>query len=352
VSTSEGVGFENVHVYDVPGELFSGDVFGSIFDSKKSSRDATFVLSVVYFPMVKLNILTYNIRGDLWNPECTDEFTALVHKHEVDVICLQEVVRTFNQGQRSEEDANILQELKRSLAEEFDTVEYLPVQASDKSIGNAILFRHDGLCSIGQNYGKAFPKRSSRALPEEWADKFLVPMRRVIMSEKFTMDHKKLIVYNVHLDYFGGDTRRISQIQHFFNLWGGEREGENIIEIIAGDFNTWLPYKLMKLYRRISILARFLTKKGFIEASRHIPWTQIFDRSEADSSSQKGIRQTNALERFVGKFDRSFKQKLDHIWIRGDAEVISCERLDVALSDHYPVLLKLRLTGEKEDADD
>jgi endonuclease/exonuclease/phosphatase family metal-dependent hydrolase len=322
----------------------------------------TIPILVIESCCMTITLLTYNIRGELWTKEASEELARVIKERKVDVVCLQEVVREYRNGdeeepreknkeKKREVKRSILKEITALLEKEYKTVVYLPVQSPHKSVGNAILYKKDKLKAVGQEFSKAFPKISQRSLLEEWGNQFMLPIRRIIMSEKFELDHRSLIVYNVHLDYFGGDTRRIYQLQHFFDLWGLQRHADGVIEIVAGDFNTWSPGFFRKIYRTISILRRWLRGKEFKEITSHIKWTQIFDRSEADRAAQKGVVQISFFEKLITRYDQRFKQKLDHIWVRGDVDVVSCERLDLPYSDHFPILAQLTF-NETADAED
>jgi len=216
--------------------------------------------------MTKLTVLTYNIRGDFWSREATLGLARIVKEREIDVICLQEVCKRFNSHKENSHD--ILSELKVALGGEYEDFAFLPVQCPTMSAGTAIVYRKSLLVPVGDPYMKHFPLMSARKPYEEWINGYMAPMRRMIMTEGFRMGSRMLIVYCAHLDYFGGDNRRIYQINHMFNLWGDRRNGDEICEVLAGDFNTWMPYKLIGLYRRFGKLRKWLQKKGSIILTR------------------------------------------------------------------------------------
>lgn len=309
----------------------------------------TFPSTVVHFTRMKLNVLTYNIRGDMWTDESTSELARIVQEHDVDILFLQEVTEVFNDPGATQ-PKKLLNGLCKAFGPNYRSISYLPVQSPNKSAGNALVYKKGVMSPIGAEYNKYFPKISQRTIVEEWANKFMLPIRRIVMSEKFKFDHTKLIAYNVHLDYFGGDTRRIYQLQYFFKLWGRAREENGVIEIIAGDFNTWLPVKLYRIWRWFSVMPGYLKSRGFKEITEHIAWTHQFDRAEVDRAAAKGSLEVSAFQDVLSRLNNRYKQKLDHIWVRGDVDVISCERLDVTMSDHYPVLAKLNV-NEKKDAE-
>jgi endonuclease/exonuclease/phosphatase family metal-dependent hydrolase len=288
---------------------------------------------------MNLSVLTYNIRGDFWTKEATADLARIVKERGVDLVCLQEVVRHFNTEEGNH--ANILADLKKELVGEYEDLDFLPVQTSTFSMGTAILYRKSLMIPQGAPFYKHFAPLSARKSMEEWADQFFPPIRKVIMSEQFNIGTRSLIVYNAHLDFFGGDRRRIYQIGHMFKLWEGKREGQKVFEIIAGDFNTWMPYKLQGLYRRFGRLRGWLAKKGIHEASESVWWTHNFDSAEADAYEANGTLSLGFVGTLVRKFERFLRQKEDYIWFGGKGvELVSCERIDVNWSDHYPVLAK------------
>ena len=50
------------------------------------------------------------------------------------------------------------------------------------------------------------------------------------------------------------------------------------------------------------------------------------------------MKDYSSVENLITRGNSTFKQKLDHVWVRGDMEVLSVLRLDVQLSDHFPVI--------------
>ncbi|MDD3662055.1 MAG: endonuclease/exonuclease/phosphatase family protein [Candidatus Dojkabacteria bacterium] len=286
--------------------------------------------------------MTYNVRGGLWTPEHSKKLARLVMENDVDILFLQEVVRFFNDAVPDDGEC-VLKGLKAALGKEFGIISYTPAQSENESSGNAIVYRKKTATPLGGFHRGMFAKVSQRSLLEERVSKILVASRRVIMSGKFRIGGRIFIMYNVHLDYFGGDARRVYQLKRMFSLWERTRSKTGVIEIIAGDFNTWLPARLMRMFRKLGRLYRFLTKSGFIEVSQGVDWTQVFKRDEMDKFTENGAVNVGKATGIAPIFDGHFKQKLDHIWARGDIEATDCRRIDTDLSDHYPLMVTLHV---------
>ncbi len=295
---------------------------------------------------MELTVLTYNIRGDFWTEEATKNLADTVRDKNIDILCLQEVTRHFNDITAKNQD--IVSQLGSLLHGEFKSIVYLPVQTSKFSMGTAILYRTSKLIARGLPFNKHFAPRSARSRTEEWADRYFPPIRKVIMSELFTIEGRKLIIYNVHLDFWGGDVRRILQLDHMFKLWGKHHANPDTMQIIAGDFNSWMPYLILRMYRRFSALRRWLLSKNIKEASENIWWTHNFDNIEAENYEQKGVIRFGIIETFLGLIDKSFRQKEDYVWYGGKGLGLErCERLDLNWSDHFPVLAKFTIAESK-----
>lgn len=291
---------------------------------------------------MNLSVLTYNIRGNFWSGEATADLARIIKDHSVDVVCLQEVVRNYNTEPRVK--VSMVDALKENLGGEYLDVNFLPIQTSSLSSGNVILFRKSLLVPIGAPFSRSFAPMSPRKNFEEWANKYFPPMRRLIMSQRFKMGERSLIIYNSHLDFFGGDRRRKYQFWHMFKLWGVKREVPGTVEILAGDFNTWMPYKMHTIFYRFGLLRKWFLQKGIREASEKIEWTQMVETIEAESFESQGKINLGIIEKPLSLLNKTFRQKEDYIWYGGKGvKLVECERIDVNWSDHYPIYAKFKI---------
>ncbi len=290
--------------------------------------------------------MTYNIWGDVWEEENTRDLYDIVRREKVDILCLQEVVKTHrSDGVVKKKD--LMKELLDVMGEEYDGFGFIPLQPKYRAVGNAILYRKNRLTKVGEEYKKHYPLLSQRGIIEEKVSKWLIPLRRIIIAQKFDVEGQTIIVYNVHLDIYGGDWRRIYQISKAFKFWEGDCQRSDVIEIVTGDFNTWLPFKLARVFHRFSGFWKFMKSRGFENFTDNIPWTYSLERKKAKEGVEKGAIEKGLADKVLSNLNYSYKQKLDHVWVRGDVEKRMSKRLDFDASDHLPVLSKMRI---KENA--
>ncbi len=312
---------------------------------------------------MKLSFLTYNIRGDFWSADASKRLAEIASLKNVDVICLQEVVSRWQPGKETapektikeeadgieEEDAKkkkkvpqLLEVLLNELKGEFEQLHFLCLQDEETSMGNAILYRKNKLQPIGPKYCRRFEYVSQRSPMEEMLSRITVPARRVIVSQKFMLGDTPIIFYNVHLDFYGRDEKRVEQISEVFDFWKDDREHEHPIEVVAGDFNTWGPCLLTDITEHWRLLYRYLEDQQFKYLTDGIPWTASFQTDFAQREFvDKGKIDKKVFDGFITKLTGHLKQKPDHVWMKGDFDVLSCERLDIEGSDHYPVFVEV-----------
>lgn len=307
--------------------------------------------------------MTYNVHGEYWKADSSEKLAEVIKERNVDVVCLQEVVRKWEprvlgrkkDGEREAKIApgavphqNIPVEVVKLLGKRYKNLEYLCLQTHEKDSGNAIIYNQDRLLPVGSMYCRKLEYVSRRSPFEEFSGKMVVPMRRILVSQKFLLDDKPVIVYNVHLDFWGRDAKRISQLKELFAFWDTDREKLKPIEVLAGDFNNW-TLVFPKLMQPLQALSEFLKKNEFLDVSCDIPWTFSFVPDEVfDIWVKRGKISPRAYEGFVKKFEGSLHNKMDHVWIKGCFKVLSCSRLDIRESDHYPILAEIEIPEVNE----
>ena len=140
---------------------------------------------------------------------------------------------------------------------------------------------------------------------------------------------KRLTVYNTHLTAYGTNQVKLRQIEETLGDMGNVSDHEAIV--MAGDLN-YFPYGRKKL-------ENLMNKHGFKEATFQIPYTFKY--------SHDGIfEKYNILKKLSGKLYRKLfstnKIKLDYIFYK-NLHLITAKRLNIRLSDHYPIISSYKL---------
>jgi len=295
---------------------------------------------------MKFSMITYNLRGDFWSPESSSAFADIIRKHDVDIVCFQELVSFHGNSDKARKKRDILAEIGKELGGSYGEIEFLPVQTTLHSLGNGFLYKKSNVFPAGKSFGKYFAPITERKTFEVWISKVMLRRRRVILSQKFKIKKMNIVLYNVHLDLYGNDLKKIQQLKYFFKFWNADRQKRNTFEVVTGDFNTWPSFKVFNLWRMFSMLRGFLKGQGFSDLTKNIDWTYALDMVEAEDAVKRGVVEKNLIDNIVSRIGHLYRQKLDHTWLRGNHELLSATRLDFSGSDHSPVLVEVNLLDE------
>ena len=119
---------------------------------------------------MNVNLLTYNIRGDLWTREASQSLAELIRERDIDILFLQEVVVTHKRDSEDQKDSketkrDIIKEIEEALDGEYKGMSYLPAQTLARSVGNEFLFKKNKLKAVGQEFKRPFRRyHSERSL--------------------------------------------------------------------------------------------------------------------------------------------------------------------------------------------
>lgn len=292
-----------------------------------------------------LKLMSYNIQGMFWKPEYSKRLAELVKRRKIHVLCLQEVIREYSDD-KDERRRNITKEIAEALGDRYRAEEYLCVQDAGESMGNATFYDVSRLTPMGGPVTRHFEFSSMRSPFEHFiTGKFVFPARRVALMQKFRMGKVKIILYNVHLDFLGGDGKKIFQFKRLFKSWDPEREDPDVFEIIAGDFNTWNHYLVEKARKKFNRLDRFMKGEDLVEFTKSINWTTFFNTELAIYGMDRGKIKLNRklFDRVLSRFSGLVRQKTDHVWVSRGTERLNINKLHgVKLSDHYPILVEMK----------
>lgn len=140
--------------------------------------------------------------------------------------------------------------------------------------------------------------------------------------------HRKVTVYNTHLTAYGSNQVKIRQIEETL---GDLDHSNNIPTVLAGDLN-YFPYGRKKL-------ENLMSKYGFKEATFQIPYTF---RYSSDGKFEKYNILQKTLAKLHSKLFATNKIKFDYIFYK-NLYLEGAKRLDIALSDHYPIISTYKL---------
>lgn len=265
---------------------------------------------------VKLKLASYNIQNGVYEESIVKNIHTLVAE-DVDVFCLQET-RVIKQD-------FICERLKNELGSEWQVEYFLGDKNPRIDVGLTMIWKTAKLKL--QNLEKILlPKLESLNFYERYITSVPRPPQRGAMIASFDVNGGELRITNLHLDWQGGVSQRMNQVEY---LASHLRKNSNLInEIIAGDFNTIGGEKssISQRYRIKKIL-----KNNFIEALPDLKWT--FDGASIDPA-----RGFSNFQKLLVRFGIRFYQRLDYLFVKGiKLKEAKMEKMEG--SDHYPLVI-------------
>ena len=259
---------------------------------------------------MKFTLLTYNVlfyRAFIY-------LNNILKKYQPDIVCLQEVETT-------EDNLNSFKDQSYALAD------YANCFISFGKIYGVATFYNKKRFSLIKS--KTIPL--GRSLYENFS--LLLQMfkkrgirRTMLITDFYLKSNKKVITfYNIHLCAISLNNLRLKQL----NMINFEELNNQNPLIITGDFN--FPIERKKL-------ENIMNKYKLKEATNKLFYTHRYPKNPKEY-------QYRLLQRLFGKITKKFwgdKFKLDYIYYRG-LKNLTTQRLDVSLSDHYPILAEFEL---------
>jgi endonuclease/exonuclease/phosphatase family metal-dependent hydrolase len=246
-------------------------------------------------------------------------------RKNVSIFCLQEVARQKNQP-------FIIDLILKKLGPKWREIHHLGTGLGSENMGNCIIWN-----SAKLTLEKQAPlnlKAAKKPALHEWAAVKLAGAKPKLFQRRsiagcFSFNHQKFKIMNIHLDHMGGVRHRAKQLKSVLE--------QNIFpevetyEIICGDFNNLDVTKFGKQNR----LVRKIFGESFSQISAHIDWT-------ADVYNVNVSTVSRVFKFFLKFFKIHFRRRLDAIWVKG-LTAVNCYKIDVAGSDHYPILAEVKL---------
>ena len=282
-----------------------------------------------------LRLVTYNLQRGIHYPLLRKHFTLLDPFRSADVVAVQEALTPAGGINTL---ARLVEDLKGNYSWTYRTVMSYP----EKEYGNGFLFRSSMTPVAAQ----------SIRLPQVgrlgWAAKLKTeggePDSKLAFVQLFSWAGRLVRIINLHLDFAGGVAHRIRQLTHLFGAL--EQLGDlsaGTVDVLTGDFNTSGHHRSKQAWERTQQVLNVAKRKGFTDCSAGVPWTSdLFFSIDPADPAQRMLR----LGRVLGL---RYRQKLDHLLVRGASTVASAvavtpiEGAHLPGSDHLPLSIELIL---------
>lgn len=154
-------------------------------------------------------------------------------------------------------------------------------------------------------------------------------LQRVAMVARFAINGQSIRITNVHLAWEGGNRHRLKQLKYL-------KEHLNTFkintDIIAGDFNTFLPQYFYKIQQH---KIESLLGKEYINILPNLTWT-------CDITYTAPQDKWETIAKICKMLKVKLRSKLDYIFVR-NAIIVSTEMLDLPGSDHRPLIATFQI---------
>lgn len=267
---------------------------------------------------------TYNIMFAMNREKIVENIKEMAEKG-VSLYCLQEIINYPNVD-------FMIDAMLKVLGDDWKASYHVGPEMTKESIGTAILWNTKKF-KLKQEEKILLPKLPRFDLHEQFYYKVIgvagITLQRKAITCYFQFENKEIRVTSVHLDNVGGPKHRHRQFAYLTNKLKAMKTPDH--EIIAGDFNT---FDLLKT----GIEKKFLQKElgsEFVDASKPVDWTS--DIHMIDFKTSLPI-----FPWFINTFNVHVRRRLDYIWTKNFA-VEACHKLQLAGSDHYPIIAKLKI---------
>lgn len=266
----------------------------------------------------KLTLVSYNIQDGIHEDLIVNNIHKMVAEG-ADIFCLQET--------RIIKSSFIIDRLKAELGNEWQVESFLGMDNPRTEIGLTLLWKSTNL-HLQELEKVLLPKLNYVSLYERCIACVLKPVQRGAMIATFIVNGGLVRITNLHLDFKGGTSRRMSQVEYLaLHL---SKKSAVLHEIIAGDFNT-TGGKASSKYQQNQI--ERLLGEDFTDAFPDLKWT--FDGASVDSG-----RIFSGLHTLLVRFGARLYRRLDYVFLK-NVDVIEAKMEKLKGSDHYPLIITL-----------
>jgi endonuclease/exonuclease/phosphatase family metal-dependent hydrolase len=280
-----------------------------------------------------LRLVTYNLQRGIHYERIRTHFATLPALRRADIVAVQEALVPAG-------GPNTLARLADDLEGDYRWTYRAVMSYPGKEYGNGFLFR----ASVAPVADQVVPLPRVGRLG--WLARLKteggVPDTKSAFAQVFRVGRRRVRVVSVHLDFAGGADHRVRQLAHLLGtLERTARTDGSVVDVLCGDFNTGGYHRARIAKAETQRVLDVALERGFTDCSAGVPWTSdmFFSIDDADPA-----RRLLSVGRALGL---RYRQKLDHLLVRGGRPVASARvvvlpgHTHLPGSDHVPVAVDL-----------
>jgi len=285
--------------------------------------------------MRTLRLVTYNLQRAIHYDRIRDHFATLSGLRQADIVAVQEAGVPVG-------GPNTLARLAADLEGEYGWTYRTVMSYPGKEYGNGFLFRPSVTPVADQVV--PLPRLDRLGWVAGLKTEGGVPDTKSAFAQVFAVGGRHVRVISLHLDFAGGADHRVRQLTHLLGvLEQAAGPDGSVVDVLCGDFNTSGHHRSKAARARTRRVLDVAMVDGFIDCSAGVPWTSDLFSSIDDADP---ARRLLAVGRALGL---RYRQKLDHVLVRGARPVAPATVVTVPGhthlpgSDHVPVAVGLRV---------
>ncbi|MDP6582500.1 MAG: endonuclease/exonuclease/phosphatase family protein [Vicinamibacterales bacterium] len=280
-----------------------------------------------------LRLVTYNLQRGIQYEQIRAHFSSLPALRQADIVAVQEAL--VPKG-----GTNTLARLADDLEGEYGWTYRTVMSYPGKEYGNGFLFRP----SVAPVADQVVPLPRVGHLG--WVARLKTeggaPDTKSAFAQIFSVGGRHVRVVSLHLDFAGGGDHRVQQLAHLLGVLERASSSDgSAIDVLCGDFNTSGHHRSRSARVQTQRVLDVALERGFTDCSAAVPWTSdLFSSIDAADPARRLL----VLGRALGL---RYRQKLDHLLVRGARPVASAMAVaapghtHLPGSDHVPVAVDL-----------
>ena len=280
-----------------------------------------------------LRLVTYNLQRAIHYDRIREHFATLSAFRQADIVAVQE-------AQVPAGGPNTLAQLAADLEGEYGWTYRTVMSYPGKEYGNGFLFRSSVTPVADQVV--PLPRVDRMGWEAGLKTEGGVPDTKSAFAQVFAVRGRCVRVVSLHLDFAGGADHRVRQLTHLLGVLEGTVGTDGgMVDVLCGDFNTSGHHRSKTARAQTQRVLDVAMVRGFIDCSAGVAWTSdLFSSIDAADPARRLL----AVGRALGL---RYRQKLDHLLVRGARPVASATVVAVPGhthlpgSDHVPVAVEL-----------
>lgn len=267
-----------------------------------------------------LRLVSYNIQNGVHVDNIVRNIGQM-QKNGVEIFCTQEAraIQPYFVGDR----------LEQELGDKWHAEYYLGKDNPRIDLGLGILWNSTKV-QLQELERVSLPKLKKLSLIERKVTSVPKPPQRGAIVANFKLNNEPLRITNLHLDWQGGVSHRMTQLEYLISRI--KQKPTVSREIICGDFNTTGGQNSAKEQRE---RIRTILGTNFTEVFPDLEWT-------SDGVSIDPKRGFSSIQRFLVGLGIRFHQRLDYVFVKG-VYVTEAKMERVKGSDHFPLVVTFNL---------